>query len=130
MNSGLKNLVLTDLADAAFDEGFEGGPDRDRARKIALCFHFHSLLQSDEPTIDVCFGMVWVNFDGLIEVGQCSMHISLSSSYDSAIVVRHNITRIAFQRFVEVGQRSVQVTFVEPKVTSVVQRRRQSRNDL
>src|SRR5213594_1095090 len=115
---------LADEADAAFDKTLERRSHGDRSGKIAFRLGSHSLLQSEKSTIDVSFGIVWINLDGFSEIGDCTLHIPFCYFCNSAVVVRHNVLRVGCHSLIEIGQRTIQIALIETEISTVVPGRR------
>src|SRR2546428_5221442 len=113
-------LALTDQADAALDEAFEGRPHCNRPRKVAFGIGFHSLLEPQKSAVGVSFRMMWIDLDGFIEVGHRTLLVAFRYLCNSAVVVGHDVTAIAFHCLVEVRQRAIQIAFIEAEISAVV----------
>src|SRR5215510_3978519 len=106
--------LLGYLNNPFFDEGSDGGVQGDGTRKVPFGLDSMSLLQLDESSIRISFGLVSIEFNRLTEVADCALDISFSHPDNSAIVIGHGVSTVTTDCPVEIGQRPIQIAPIEP----------------
>src|SRR5690242_10582045 len=79
-------------------------------------------MKSKQPAIHVCFGIVWIESNRFVEIGEGAIEIVLRHPGNSAIVVGHDMARSDFNRSIEITQSTLKIAPIEAKISAVIPR--------